>query len=112
MNFVEITDWKSTEVKTIRVTQDVNNLTYTLRVREFTPKPGDSLRREWKTRGVQHSYPCTNYAIENMAEAGKRHVKFVDDNIEASIDYYIDKSDWLLYRTYMAALKASTNLEV
>lgn len=47
-----------------------------------------------------------------MAEAGKRHVKFVDDNIEASIDYYIDKSDWLLYRTYMAALKASTNLEV
>lgn len=112
MAFVEIKDWVSAEVKTIRITQDVNNLSYELPVREFVPKPGDSMEREWYTNEVRHNYRCTNFAIENMADAGRRLVKFVDDSIEASIDHYIPKSDWLLRHTYMAAVEASTKAEV
>lgn len=108
----EIKSWKSADIKTIQVTQDVGDLSYTLRVREFIPVAGDSLCRQWKTNGVQQSYPCAAYAIESMAAAGRQLVEFVANNIEASIDYYIDKSDWLMHQTYMEALKTSKTWKV
>ncbi len=47
-----------------------------------------------------------------MAMAGKNLAKLVDSSIEPSIDYYIDKSDWLLHQTYLMALEYSTKLDV
>ncbi|KAI1326691.1 hypothetical protein F5Y16DRAFT_225394 [Xylariaceae sp. FL0255] len=107
MKIVNIKTWASSEVRTIWVTQDVAGLEYSLRVRQFVPIPGDSLRRSWSTRGVEKHYECSNYAIENMLEAGENLKKFVDNSIEPSIDFYIDKSDWLLHQTYKMALKHS-----
>ncbi|KAI1131699.1 hypothetical protein F5Y10DRAFT_43917 [Nemania abortiva] len=107
MKIIDIKNWAASDVRTIWVTQDVAGLKYPLRVRKFIPVKGDSLRRSWSTRGVEKHYDCANYAIENMLEAGKNLEKFVDGSIETSIDYYIDKSDWLLHQTYHMALKHS-----
>ena len=101
MEIVNITGWASTEVKTIYVTQDVAGLSYPLRVRLFIPQEGDSLRRTWNTRGTQMYYPWKNYAIEDMKQTGHDMVKFVDSSIAGFIDYYIDKSDPLLHKTYL-----------
>ncbi|KAJ8130806.1 hypothetical protein O1611_g2822 [Lasiodiplodia mahajangana] len=108
MKPIDIKNWASSEVRTIWVTQDVAGLKYPLRVRKFIPIPGDSLQRNWSTNGVEKHYDCTNYAIENMLEAGRDLEKFVDGSIALSIDYYIDKSDWLLHQTYHMALKHSS----
>jgi hypothetical protein len=112
MKIVDIKDWASSVVRTITVTQDVAGLKYDLPVRQFNPVPGDSLRRSWSTRGVPHHYDCTNYAIEDMKEAGRNLEKFVDSSIGPSIDYYIDKSDSLLHQTYHMALKHSREAKV
>lgn len=105
MEVVNITSWASAEVKTIRVTQDVSRLSYPLRVRLFIPEEGDSLQRTWTTKGIPMSYSCTNYAIEDMKQTGRDMVKFVDSSMDGFVNFYIDKSDPLLYRTYLMALE-------
>lgn len=112
MDIVDIKQWASPEVRTILITQDVAGLAYQVRVREFVPIDGDSLKRSWKTKAVPNHYTCTNYAIEDMKTAGMVLQRFVDDSLEKFIDFYIDKSDWLLYRTFRMALKNSTDLDV
>jgi len=112
MEIVNITNWATSDVKTIHVTQDVAGLTYPFRVREFIPEEGDSLQRIWKTGGVQMCYPCKNYAIDDMKQTGREMVSFVDGSIASFIDHYIEKSDWLLYQTYLMALKYSNDTEV
>ena len=112
MKIVEITEWASKEVKTIRLTQDVGNLSYPLRVRQFIPKKGDSLQREWSTRGKPNAFKCAPYAIENMKQTSGELAAFVERSIEPSITYYIDDSDWLLNSTYRMALQYSAKLDV
>ncbi|KAH8682702.1 hypothetical protein BX600DRAFT_506269 [Xylariales sp. PMI_506] len=111
MEYNEITNWASDVVKIIEVTQDVSNLSYKLRVRQFVPQEDDSLQREWKTQGVKHSYPCANFAIENMAETGEYLKGVVNASIEPSIDHYLSESDSFLSKTYRTALKYSVDLE-
>lgn len=112
MEMVDITEWASSEVKIILITQDIAGLAFSVRVREFVPVDGDSLKRSWKTRGVENHYGCTNYAIENMKAAGLQVKRLVETGLSTFIDFYVDRSDWLLYNTFRMALKASTDLEV
>jgi hypothetical protein len=112
MKITEITNWASSDIKTIYITQDVGDLSYPLCVRQFIPQDGDSLERRWKTRGMDRSYQCTSYAIKNMKEPSENLLVFIDDSIESFINHYIDKSDPLLYKTYLMALQCSDQLDV
>jgi hypothetical protein len=115
MHIVDIDSWASDVVKTISVTQGVGDSYYELRVRKFVPHVGDSLQRKWKTNGYAMSYDCEPYAIVDMAETGKTLMKFADENLGKSINYYIndkDDNDNLLRRTYAMAYKYSHCAEV
>ena len=112
MEIVEITQWRSQETKTITITQDVGGSSYDLRVREFIPQEGDSLARTWKTNGVRKYYYCAPYAIVNMEQTGIELMRFVDKNIETSIQYYIDDTHKLFWPTYAMACRQSQFAEV
>lgn len=112
MKIVEIDQWYSPEVKTITITQDVGRATYDLQVREFVPVKGDALVRAWKTNGVEKYHDCAPYAIMNMAQTGDEIARFVDNNIENFIQYYIRGDDELLWGTYSMAYQYSKAAEV
>lgn len=112
MKVVEIQDWRSSEIKTITLTQDVGGATYNLQVREFIPVEGDSLCRGWKTKGVEKRHACTPFAIANMAQTGLQMATFAEQNIDKFIKYYIDKTDKLMWNTYCMAYRYSHVVEV
>ena len=112
MKIIEITKWRSQEIKTIALTQDVGGASYQLQVREFIPEADDSLSRSWTSNGTRKYHPCAPYAIVNMQEAGYELVRFVDNHISGSIEHYIDETDKLLRDTYAMAYRYSQIAEV
>lgn len=112
MKVVEIDEWRSSEIKTVTLTQDVGDATYELQVREFVPVEGDSLFRAWRTKGVEKKHAVTNYAISNMAQTGLLFAAFAEKNIGAFIKFYIDRNDTLMWNTYCMAYKYSFTVEV
>jgi hypothetical protein len=112
MVVADIQSWASDEIKTIRITQGVAGNTYEIKVRQFVPQREDKMARRWKTNGVEQSFECTPYGIADMQETGKMLIRFADDTLESSIDFYIPKEDPLMYRTYGMAYSHSRNAEV
>lgn len=112
MEMVDIKDWRSPDIKTIRVTQDILGTSWDFKVREFIPVEGDSLERRWKTDGVQQTFPCAPYGIADVTEAGRTLVNFADKTLGTSICYYIDETDKLLRNTYLMAYRYSQYAEV
>lgn len=112
MEIVDIKEWRSSEVKEIRITQDVAGASYKLKVREFIPVEGDALERKWVTNGKQQSFQCSPYAIPDMKKAGQVLIKFADKHIGSSICHYIDETDKLLRDTYSMAYRYSLHAEV
>jgi len=111
VKIVEIQDWEASEIKTVKLTQDVGDAIYKVNVRRFIPVEGDSLERQWITNGEPRSYKCSSYAIVNMKETGQQLMKFVEDHIKTSIRYFIGESDELLRCTYDMALEHSEKAE-
>jgi hypothetical protein len=112
MKIVEIAEWRSQEVKTIEITQDLGGASYKLRVREFTPVDGDALARSWVTGGVTKYYECPPYAIVDMEQAGVEYMQYVDNNIATAIESEIDETNKLLWNTYSMAFRYSEFAEV
>jgi hypothetical protein len=112
MKVVEIEEWRTPEIKTITLTQDVEGLTYDLQVREFIPVEGDSLSRAWRTNGEEKMHAVTNYAIAYMAQTGLEFAAFAEKSIRQFIKFYIDRNDKLMWNTYCMAYKYSIDVEV
>ena len=112
MDVADINNWASNEIKTIRITQDVADNYYDLQVRQFVPQRGDALERTWKTDGIEQSFECAPYGIANMKRAGKTLLEYADRTLESSIDFYIDKKEPLLFRTYCMVYRQSQSAEV
>ena len=112
MKVVDINKWRSQEIKTIEITQDLGGASYQLRVREFAPVDGDALARSWVTAGVTKYYECPPYAIENMEQAGEAYMQYVDNNIATAIESEIDETNKLLWNTYSMAFRYSEFAEV
>jgi hypothetical protein len=112
MKIVEIDQWRSPEIKTITLTQDVGGAKYDLQVREFVPIEGDALNRAWKTNGILKAHACTPYAIANMAQTGHEIARFADNQIGIFIEFYINKADKLMWSTYSMAYRYSGIMEV
>jgi hypothetical protein len=107
MKIVEIKEWQTSEVRTIELTQDIGDAVYKVNVRQFTPVEGDALERKWTTHGKARSYKCSPWAIVNMKETGHQLMKYVEDQIKTSIEYFIGDSDELLRSTYDMAFEHS-----
>ena len=107
MAIVEIAEWQSADVKEVKITQGVGGTCYALQVRQFSPKPGDSLGRSWSRRGVTQTYRCAPYAIADMHRTGQELEHFVNDNVVSAIEYHIDETDLLIRNTYVMARRYS-----
>jgi hypothetical protein len=112
MKIVEISEWRSPEIKTIEVTQDLGGASYKLQVREFVQVDGDALARSWVTGGVTKYYECPPYAIVNMQQAGVEYMQYVDNNIATAIESEIDETNKLLWNTYSMAFRYSVFAQV
>jgi len=111
MEIVNIRDWKSAELRTIKITQDVKGRSYQVKVRQFEPKEGDALERKWKINGVEQSFRCAPYAIADMEEAGRTLLDFADRTLDDAISFYVSSSDPLLRSTYEMARYHAKNAE-
>ena len=112
MKMDEVTTWSSPDIKTIKVTQDIGGTAYNLRVRQFVNQDGDAILRTWRSNGKKKCYTCTKWAIEDMKNTGEELVEFVDENMAASIEHFIDETDTLLHSTYAMAYRYSQVAEV
>lgn len=112
MRIVEIVDWRSPEIKTITLTQDVGGISYDLQVREFVLQEGDALCRTWKSGGVQYFYDCAPYAIADMHKTGQVIMRLVDNSISTFMGYYVNEDNKLLRDTYSMAYRYMDIAEV
>lgn len=72
--------WASSEIRTIRVTQDfANEPGMVFRVRKFIPMPGDSLVRSWADGNVTKSVDVPHYAVVDMKEAFQTFKEYIVD---------------------------------
>ena len=102
----DITEWASTEIKIIEVTQGFSE------VREFIPVEGDLLEESWNSGGIVKRHKCPPYAVANVEKAAQDLRQFIDDNISAYIIGAVGQSDILLWSTYYMAFKQSKEAPV
>ena len=108
----DITEWASSEIKIIEVTQGFSRVRERIEVREFIPVEGDSLEEVWNSGGVLKRHKCPNYAVANVEKAGQDLRQFIDDNVVEYIIGAVGQSDTLLWRTYVMAFKQSQEAPV
>jgi hypothetical protein len=107
-----ITQWASSDLKKIQVTQDYGPTTLSFIVREFAPVKGDMLNRQWSDGGVTKSVAIPNYAIVDMAAALQVHRDFVVSQGAQLFKSTLDYNDRLLWDTYDAAIWFSNESKV
>jgi len=117
MEIKEITEWASSEIKTIRITQGFHCTPhelacYELEVREFKPVDGDVLEKVWDDKGVVKSHKIPPYGLVNMKKAACVLQKFVERCIGVYIKGIVGESDHLLWNTYVMAFRQSEEAQV
>src|SRR4051812_1548534 len=71
-----ITEWASTRIRTIRITQGMGGSSYELEVREFTPLQGDLMEKFWTTDGNRKVVKLPPYAIVDMEKAARSRLQY------------------------------------
>jgi hypothetical protein len=110
----EISQWKSSKVKTIFLTQNLCDGALKVQVKEFVPLPGDVLEREWADRqsGLKKKRSVPRYAIANMKATSFVIQQYVDKSVELLVKRLLCDSGPLIFQTYLMALKLSGTAEV
>ncbi|KAF2279311.1 uncharacterized protein EI97DRAFT_370279 [Westerdykella ornata] len=111
MEMIDITNWASDEIKTIKVTQGVGNTWYALKVRQFVPVEGDALARRWVADGQKQEFMCTPYAVADMREAGRVLSAFSESTLKDALKFWLANGDTLLAKTYLMAYRYSFTAE-
>ncbi|KAF5013893.1 hypothetical protein FDECE_142 [Fusarium decemcellulare] len=107
MDLVDITDWASSEIRTIDISLDILHAPSQIRVREFIPLPGDLLDETWVKDGETIVYRLPTYAIANMNEAADS----IEQMVEREASNYLWSTvgsleqDSLIWETYLAAFR-------
>ncbi|KAI1121871.1 hypothetical protein F5Y10DRAFT_255370 [Nemania abortiva] len=105
MKLKDISQWASSEVRTIKVKSDVSTVPLELSVRKFIPIPQDSLHRAWHDGKTTKFKETTPYAIVNMASAVEDMRRYITDHMFDSVDVCTKDSDPLIRMTYEFAKK-------
>jgi hypothetical protein len=111
MDIQNITEWASPEIKTIEVSPLVGR-TYKVEVREFIPTEGDMLDEFWSDGGVVKAHRMPPYALVNLDEAANARKQFVYNNFGSYIRAMVDKTEPLIWNTYVMAFKYSREAPV
>ena len=112
MDLVDITDWRSHEIKTIEVTQMFLHAPYSIEVREFMPLEGDMLEEKWTDGDVTKSHRIPPYALADMEKTAQTMRCFLDRSTITYVKGTVGNLDTLLWSTYQMALVYSKEAPV
>lgn len=112
MDLVDITHWRSYEIKTIEVTQIFLHAPYSIEVREFIPLEGDMLEEKWTDGDVTKSHRIPPYALADMKKTAQTMRSFLDKNIITYVKGTTGSLDLLLWNTYQMAIVYSQEAPV
>jgi len=103
MDIQNITEWASPEIKTIELYRN----TYKVEVREFIPIEGDLLDDFWFDGGVVKARRMPAYALVNLDDAANVRKQFVYNNFSSLVKVMVDKTEPLIWNTYVMAFQYS-----
>jgi hypothetical protein len=102
-----ITNWASTNIKSILVTQDYGDSAIEVKVGQFVPVKGDMLHRQWADGSIIKSVPIPNYAIVDMEEALRAYKDHIVNDGPKYFKSALNFNDRLLWDTYSVAIDYS-----
>ncbi|KAI1489816.1 hypothetical protein F5X96DRAFT_591589 [Biscogniauxia mediterranea] len=105
MDLVDITDWASSEVKTILISQIFLDAPYEVEVREFVPVEGDMVDAVWKSGSVVKRQRAPLYALNSMEKTARMLEKFIDANVATYINGVAGSLNPLFWQTYQFAFR-------
>jgi len=114
MRLKDITDWESSNLRTVLIKSDVCDVPFKLVVRRFIPIPHkDSVHRSWLDyrNGVKKFKETTPYAVVNMKNAVQDMKKYIAENVFGCMDYFLRGSDQLVKETYGFARRYMQRVE-
>ncbi|KAL4911528.1 hypothetical protein BDW74DRAFT_143075 [Aspergillus multicolor] len=103
MEIVDITDWASSEIKTITLSQIHVDAPYNVQVRKFIPIEGDMLESTWSSGHYVRRHPMPQYALADMEGAAETLKWLTANYVGAYIKYEVGNLDLLIWRTYYFA---------
>jgi hypothetical protein len=76
---VDITDWASSETKSVTICSYLPGFKFQTQVRKFVPREGDIMEKRWMDGKERKTYKVTPYALANMERSAKDFQKAVDE---------------------------------
>jgi len=112
MKMMDVVDWESPEMKSIKVSHGFCQDPINLEVRKFVPEDGDVLDRKWVDGQVRKTKRVEPYAIVNMQKAAQEVKRYIYANVHPCLLTFLENHDGLVRDTYMLAYKQSTTQPV
>jgi hypothetical protein len=112
MKMIDVVDWESREMKSIKISHGFCQDTINLDVRKFVPADGDVLDRKWVDGQIRKTKRVEPYAIVNMTKAALEVKRYIYANVHPCLLIFLENHDSLVRDTYMLAYKQSTTQPV
>ncbi|KAI0159467.1 hypothetical protein BJ166DRAFT_333510 [Pestalotiopsis sp. NC0098] len=101
----DISNWASTEVRWLCVSEGYGTRPVKLRVREFIPQDGDRLDRSWVHNGAKKSVRIPPFAIVNLDEAKTIYHNHITSELKECCRNVMSDKHQLIRGTYGFALQ-------
>ncbi|KAI9367609.1 hypothetical protein BJX61DRAFT_527621 [Aspergillus egyptiacus] len=105
MDLVDITDWASSEIKTITLSQIYVRAPYDVQVRKFMPAEGDMLELTWASGPFIRRQRMPEYALADMESAAKTLQWLTSNYVGQYIRDTVGELDLLIWTTYFFAFR-------
>ncbi|KAL4953331.1 hypothetical protein BDW69DRAFT_194945 [Aspergillus filifer] len=105
MDVIDITNWASSEIKTITLCQNNAEAPYEVQVREFVPFEGDMLELTWVSGNRVRSHKMPQYALVDMESAAKSLKWLTSTYVVQYIVGTVGNLDELIWQTYYFAFR-------
>ncbi|KAL4933686.1 uncharacterized protein BDV17DRAFT_65363 [Aspergillus undulatus] len=105
MDLIDITDWASSEIKTITLCQNNAEAPYTVQVREFVPLEGDMLELTWVSGHYVKRHKMPQYALADMESAARALNWLTSVYVGQYIVGTVGNLDDLIWQTYRFAFR-------
>jgi hypothetical protein len=106
----DISEWASSEIRRIQITEGFSSAPLELKVRKFVPKEGDVLERHWWTQDrIKKSMSVPAFAIANVNTARKGYENYICQGGAEIFKGWLKEKDELLVKTYGAAIQVAND---